>query len=213
MGQKRVERARRVIQELHQMFPDAACELRYQSDVELMVAIILSAQTTDQSVNAATPALFARYRNLEDFAGANPLELQEFIRHLGLFKTKANNIILMAQRVLQEYHGVFPKDHDSLMTLPGVGRKTANVFLAEYYHIPAIAVDTHVHRVSYRLGLSMKTDSPILVEAKLMKLFPQEEWIGMHHKMIHFGRYFCKAKKPSCERCPMQDICTTPFPQ
>ncbi|MGE0003215.1 MAG: endonuclease III [Candidatus Izemoplasmatales bacterium] len=213
MGQKRVERAWRVIKELNHMFPDAACELRYQSDVELMVAIILSAQTTDQSVNAATPALFARYRNLEDFAGANPLELQEFIRHLGLFKTKANNIILMAQRVFQEYHGVFPKDHDSLMTLPGVGRKTANVFLAEYYHIPAIAVDTHVHRVSYRLGLSMKTDSPIQVEAKLMKLFPQEEWIGMHHKMIHFGRYFCKAKKPSCERCPMQDICTTPFSQ
>jgi len=197
---------------LETMFPQAKCELNHKTPTELMVAIMLSAQTTDVAVNNTTEHLFQKFNTLEDFANADLTQLENEIRHLGLFRNKAKNIQLMAQAVLSKHQGIFPKNRVELLLLPGVGRKTANVFLAEHYHVPAIAVDTHVHRVSQRLGLSEMGSSVDQVELDLMKKFPESQWISMHHFLIFFGRYFCTAKKPNCQKCPFVAICETPFP-
>lgn len=194
------------------LFPDAHCELNYTNPLELLISIMLSAQTTDNAVNKVTVHLFEKYRTLEDYINAPVEDIENVIRHLGLYKNKAKNIKSMALMMKVTYHGIFPNKLEELVLLPGVGRKTANVFLAEYYHIPRIAVDTHVERVSVRLGLAKSSDSVLKIEEKLMKKFPKDHWIEMHHKLIFFGRYFCKAQKPMCEKCPLVSICKTPFP-
>jgi len=206
------DKVKLIYQEITLLFPDAHCELNYTNPLELLISIMLSAQTTDQAVNKVTLKLFDKFRTFEDYIGAPVEDIEEIIRHLGLYKNKAKNIKLMAEMMQSTFHGVFPNQLEKLVLLPGVGRKTANVFLAEYYHVPRIAVDTHVQRVSVRLGLAKKEDSVLKIEEKLMKKFPKEHWIEMHHKLIFFGRYFCKAQRPMCEKCPLVHICKTPFP-
>lgn len=212
MGQKitKTEKARFIFLEIGKIYPHAKCELVHQTALELMVAIILSAQTTDQSVNRLTQILFQKYRSLDDYIQVPLSELEHDLRHLGLYKNKAKNIQGMATLVQSSYHGEFPADQELLESLPGVGRKTANVFLAEWYHIPRIAVDTHVKRVSSRLGLANSNDTPEKVEKKLMQLYPESDWIQLHHRLIFFGRYFCKAVKPQCKECPLLSVCLKP---
>jgi endonuclease-3 len=202
--------ALKVYDEITKLFPNAGCELNYRKDYELLIAIMLSAQTTDQSVNKVTEKLFQKYQSLIEFSEAPVGELERDIKHLGLFRNKAKNLHLMTNKILQEFSGVIPKTQEDLESLPGVGRKTANVYLAEMHHIPRIAVDTHVSRVSIRLGFAKKNSNPIEVEKKLMKLYPQDMWISLHHKLIFFGRYFCTARKPNCKECPIIKYCKMP---
>jgi endonuclease-3 len=194
--------AEEVFQELCQLFPDAHCELNHKNLYELLVAIMLSAQTTDKQVNIVTPNLFESFPTMDKLAEAKFDDVYTKINRLGLAKTKAIHLIAMAKVMRDEYLGVFPKTMDELLCLPGVGRKTANVFLSEGYQIPRIAVDTHVERVSKRLGLVCEDCSTKETEEKLMSLFREDEWICLHHTLIFFGRYFCKAKNPLCEKCP-----------
>ncbi|MDY0023512.1 MAG: endonuclease III [Candidatus Izemoplasmatales bacterium] len=209
MTKKQVD-ALKVYDEITKLFPNAGCELNYRKDYELLIAIMLSAQTTDQSVNKVTEKLFQKYQSLIEFSEAPVGELERDIKHLGLFRNKAKNLHLMTNKILQEFSGVIPKTQEDLESLPGVGRKTANVYLAEMHHIPRIAVDTHVSRVSIRLGFAKKNSNPIEVEKKLMKLYPQDMWISLHHKLIFFGRYFCTARKPNCKECPIIKYCKMP---
>lgn len=200
-----------IYQAVSKLFPEAHCELNYDSNFHLLIAIMLSAQTTDASVNRVTPSLFNRFPTINDLASAETEEIESLIKHLGLYKNKAKNLKAMAQKILDEYHGDIPSNQEGLESLPGVGRKTANVYLSEWYKIPRIAVDTHVQRVSFRLGLALEKDTPLQVEKKLMILFPENQWIEMHHKLIFFGRYFCKARNPECKQCPLLSICKKPI--
>lgn len=197
--------------EISSLFPNAHCELNYDSDLHLLMAIMLSAQTTDASVNRVTKALFDKYPTVMDLANSEITDIETLIKTLGLYKNKAKNLKALATKLLNDYNGIIPSTQDGLESLPGVGRKTANVYLSEWHKIPRIAVDTHVKRVSSRLGLSLESDTPEKVEIKLMKLFPEHQWIEMHHKLIFFGRYFCKAKKPECKQCPLLKICKKPI--
>ena len=192
------------------LFPDAACELNYQADHELLIAIMLSAQTTDESVNKVTPELFKNYPTLNDYAKAKVTDLEKAIKSIGLYRNKAKNLQNMAIMVIEKFSGKIPDNQVDLESLPGVGRKTANVFLAEAHHIPKIAVDTHVSRVSQRLGFAKEGASPKTVENNLMKLYPKKLWISLHHKLIFFGRYFCTARKPNCKNCPIIKYCKKP---
>ena len=207
---KKQEIALIIYDELTKLYPDAGCELNYSKDFELLIAVMLSAQTTDQSVNKVTNKLFLKYQSLEDFALATVTDLESDLRSLGLFRSKAKNIHLMANQIINNYNGQIPNVQDLLESLPGVGRKTANVYLAEYHKIPRIAVDTHVSRVSIRLGFAKENSSPKTIEEKLMKLYPKMLWISLHHKLIFFGRYFCTARKPSCRTCPILNFCKKP---
>ncbi len=200
-----------IYQKITELFPDAKCELNYSNSHELLISIMLSAQTTDQAVNKVTAELFRKFPDLEAYANADQADLEASLRHLGLYKNKSKNLKAMADRIITDYDGKIPKSQTELEKLPGVGRKTANVYLAEYYKIPRIAVDTHVSRVAKRLALADKSDNPKQVEAKLMQLFPMHQWIDLHHKLIFFGRYFCKAKKPSCKTCPLIKYCIEPI--
>jgi endonuclease-3 len=200
-----------IYEEISKLFPNAKCELNYRKDYELLIAIMLSAQTTDTSVNKVTESLFEKYHSINDFAEAKLEDLQNDIRRIGLFRNKSKNLKSMAEIVVREHNSIIPKTQNELEKLPGVGRKTANVFLAEFYHIPRIAVDTHVSRVSIRLGFAKENDNPLKIEEKLKKLFPESQWISLHHKLIFFGRYFCKAKKPHCLECPIIKYCLKPI--
>ncbi|MGM0495737.1 MAG: endonuclease III [Bacillota bacterium] len=204
------QEAKIIYQEISKMYPDAKIELNYQQKHELLIAIMLSAQTTDISVNRVTKNLFSNYKTIEDFAHANISDLESKIKNLGLYHNKAKNLKKLAQMIINEFNNQIPKTQKELQKLPGVGRKTANVFLAEYYKIPRIAVDTHVSRVSIRLGLAKINDSPKVVEEKLMKIYDKDKWIDLHHKFIHFGRYFCKSRNPNCKVCPLLNICKMP---
>lgn len=199
-----------IYDEITKLFPNAGCELNYRKDHELLIAIMLSAQTTDQSVNKVTEKLFKKYPNLSDFANASISELENDIRNLGLFRNKAKNLNKMANKILLDFSGTIPNTQEDLESLPGVGRKTANVYLAELYHIPRIAVDTHVSRVSIRLGFVKPNSNPLVIEKQLMKVYPKELWISLHHKFIFFGRYFCTARKPKCKSCPIIEYCKMP---
>lgn len=192
------------------MYPDARCELEYQKEHELLIAVMLSAQTTDEAVNRVTADLFEAYPSIEDFANAKQTDLENSLRHLGLFRNKARNINKASEMIIKEFGKIIPDSQEELERLPGVGRKTANVFLAEWHHKPRIAVDTHVARVSGRLGLAGEGDSPKHIEAKLKALYPEDIWIDLHHKLIFFGRYFCTARKPNCQTCPLLDRCEHP---
>nr|WP_309100710.1 endonuclease III [Fredinandcohnia onubensis] len=190
-----------------EMFPEAHCELNHKNPFELVIAVSLSAQCTDALVNKVTASLFEKYKTPEDYLAVSLEELQNDIRSIGLFRNKAKNIRKLCQMLIEEYGGILPQDRDELTKLPGVGRKTANVVVSVAFGIPAIAVDTHVERVSKRLGFCRWKDSVLEVEKTLMKKVPKEEWSVTHHRMIFFGRYHCKAQNPQCEICPLLEVC------
>ena len=192
---------------LDYLFPNPQCELVYHNDYELLLAIVLSAQSTDKRVNDATSILFNKYPTLKDIKEASIEDLESIIRPVGSFRKKALYVKEIAILLNDKYNGNVPCDRDILMSFPGVGRKTINVFLSEYYNEPAIAVDTHVFRISKRLKLASLKDSVEEVEKKLMKFFPREEWGKRHLQMVLFGRYYCKAIKPECKTCKLIDIC------
>lgn len=197
----------KIIEYLDSLFPDPICELNYTKDYELLLAIVMSAQTTDKRVNSVTEVLFKKYDNLEKLSKANLEDIEEIIRPIGTFKKKSIFIKEIAKRLLEDNYTTVPNDRSYLESLPGVGRKTINVFLSVIYNEPAIAVDTHVERVSKRLGLAEEQDSVLVVEHKLMKKLPKEKWSKTHHQMVHFGRYKCKSIAPICVDCMLKDIC------
>ena len=203
-----MKRSEYIYQTLERMYPDAHCQLNYGSDFQLAVAVLLSAQTTDVSVNRVTEKLFACYPDAESLAQAPLSHLEELIHELGLFRSKAANIKKMSQEIVQRFDGRLPSDPKELTSLPGIGVKCANVILAEIYHVPAFPVDTHVSRISRRLAIADKDDSLAEAERKLREYFPRERWIRMHHLLIFFGRDRCSARKPQCEDCPFNDFCT-----
>ena len=192
---------------LDELFPNPKCELNYNNDYELLIAIVLSAQSTDKRVNSVTDILFSNYNSLKTLKKASLEDLESIIRPVGSFRKKASYIKNIATIIDDNYNGVVPKDRDLLIKLPGVGRKTANVFLGEFYNIPAIAVDTHVERVSKRLKLASRNDDVLKIEKKLEKCFSKEDWAKRHLQLVLFGRYFCKAIKPECKNCKLKDIC------
>lgn len=190
-----------------ELFPNAYCELEYSKDYELLIAIVMSAQTTDKKVNQVTRVLFRKYPTINDLANAKVEDIENIIREIGTYKKKSVFIHEISSRLVRDYDGKVPQDASYLLTLPGVGRKTVNVFLAEFYKVPAIAVDTHVERVSKRLKLAYASDDVLKVEKKLMRKIPKDRWIKTHHQMIFFGRYFCKSQNPSCSDCKLRSIC------
>ncbi|WP_028546723.1 endonuclease III [Paenibacillus taiwanensis] len=200
-------RVRRVLDTLGEMFPDAHCELIHSNPFELTIAVLLSAQCTDETVNKVTVNLFHKYKTPEDYLAVPLEQLEQDIRRIGLFRNKAKNIQKLCQILLDKYNGEVPQKHEQLTELPGVGRKTANVVMSTAFGVPAIAVDTHVERVSKRLGLADETDSVLEVEKKLMRKVPRVEWTLTHHRFIFFGRYHCKAQSPRCEVCLLLDMC------
>lgn len=196
-----------LIGRLRAAYPDAHCALDYQTPVQLLVAVILSAQCTDERVNLTTPALFARYPTVESLAGAGQEELEALVRPAGFYRQKARYIRGAAQRILHEYGGEVPADMEALLTLPGVARKTANVVRGEVYGLAdGITVDTHVKRLAARLGLTVESD-PVKVERDLMAIIPRESWIEIAHLLIWHGRRVCTARRPDCPGCPLNDIC------
>jgi len=203
----RVDEILRVFSE---MYPSAECELNYTNSLELIVAVMLSAQTTDKSVNILTTKLFNKYLTVEDYANADLSELQNDLKRIGLYKNKAKNVIAMAKLLIKNFDGQVPSSQLELESLPGVGRKTANVVLSVWYNVPRIAVDTHVNRVSKRLKLAYLNDSVYQVEEKLMRKIPKNKWSETHHQMIFFGRYHCTARKPNCENCKLKELCRYP---
>ncbi|WP_028561223.1 endonuclease III [Paenibacillus pinihumi] len=198
---------REILDVIAEMFPDAHCELNHSNPFELTIAVLLSAQCTDETVNKVTAGLFEKYKRPEDYLSVSLEELQQDIKRIGLYRNKATHIQKMCRLLLDKFDGRIPEEHDKLTELPGVGRKTANVVMSNAFGVPAIAVDTHVDRVSKRLGAAKPDDSVLEVEKKLMKLVPREEWTLTHHRLIFFGRYHCKAQNPSCGICPLLDRC------
>lgn len=195
-----------IFEELGKMFPDAQCELDFRNPFELIVAVTLSAQTTDKRVNIVTKELFEKYNSPEKLMNADYQDVMEIIKSIGLAKTKANNIINLSKMLVEKYNGLVPKTMEELILLPGVGRKTASVVMSVGYDLPAIAVDTHVSRVSNRLNLSNSSDV-IQIEKDLKNLYEEDKWGLVHHRLLFFGRYFCKAKNPMCDECKFKDIC------
>ncbi|OXM88021.1 endonuclease III [Paenibacillus rigui] len=204
MNKKQV---RSILDTIAGMFPDAHCELNHSNPFELTIAVLLSAQCTDETVNKVTASLFQKYRRPEDYLAVPLEELEQDIRRIGLYRNKAKNIQALCAIILDKYDGNIPEQHEQLVELPGVGRKTANVVVSNAFGVPAIAVDTHVERVSKRLGIALLKDSVLEVEKKLMKLVPREEWTDTHHRLIFFGRYHCKAQNPQCDGCPLAESC------
>ena len=192
---------------LDNKFPNAHCELYYQKDYELLFAVMLSAQATDKSVNKVTEVLFRQYPTLELISQATEDQIERIIHSVGLSKTKAKNILMTAKTLVSDYNGKVPSDKNELMNLPGVGRKTANVVRIEYFKIPEIPVDTHVERVSKRIGLVKEDCSTLEVENTLKRIIPKERLIKAHHQLIFLGRYLCKSQNPSCKDCGLQNIC------
>lgn len=193
---------------LDELFPNPKCELIYHNDYELLIAIVLSAQTTDKRVNMVTPILFSKYPTLEKLSEAPIDLLEEILKPIGSFRKKAVYVKDIAYNLTTKYQGVVPTDREKLEKLKGVGRKTINVFLSEYYNYPAIAVDTHVERISKRLRIASKKATVLEVEEKLQKFFPKDEWAKRHLQLVLFGRYHCKAVKPDCSSCPLKELCT-----
>ena len=189
------------------LFPDAKCELFYTKDYELVIAVMLSAQTTDKSVNNVTKSLFKDYPTLKELDYASLETIENYIKSLGLYKNKAKNIKGITHTLLTDFGGVVPSDKDLLQTLPGIGNKSAGVIRCEVFKIPDLPVDTHIIRITNRLGIANKGDEPIDIERKLKKIIPEESWIKSHHQLIHFGRYFCTARSPKCRECKLRNIC------
>lgn len=192
----------------NEILPDAKCELNYFNDYSLLIAVVLSAQTTDKSVNKVTPTLFNKYQSLESLASASLFEVEDCIKQIGLYHNKAKNIIAIAQELITRFDGIVPNNKEDLLSLPGVGNKTANVVLCELFKQNEFPVDTHVNRVSKRLKLASQKDDINKVEVKLRKFFPPEKYILLHHQFIHFGRYYCTSRNPKCENCKLKKYCT-----
>ncbi|NMD70351.1 endonuclease III [Bacillus sp. DNRA2] len=201
------QQIRLCLDKMGEMFPEAHCELVHSNPFELVIAVALSAQCTDVLVNKVTKELFQKYKTPEDYLSVSLEELQNDIRSIGLYRNKAKNIQKLCVMLLDEYDGEVPTERDELMRLPGVGRKTANVVVSVAFGVSAIAVDTHVERVSKRLGFCRWKDTVLEVENMLMKKVPINEWSVTHHRMIFFGRYHCKAQNPQCQVCPLLDVC------
>jgi endonuclease-3 len=199
-------RARRVVNALARTYPDARCALDHDGPLQLLVATILSAQCTDARVNQVTPVLFARYPDAKAYAAANPRELEELIHSTGFFRNKARNLIRCCKQLVKEHGGRVPGSMDELVPLPGVGRKTANVILGNAFGVPGLVVDTHVGRLSRRLGLTAQTD-PVKVERELAALIPAKEWTMFGHRLIFHGRQVCHARKPNCDACTLAKVC------
>ncbi len=200
------KKAKKVLEFLKQKYPVSKTALSHKNPFELLVATILSARTTDNQVNKVTPQLFNKYPDVNSLANANPEDIEKSISSLGLYKNKAKNLILTAKIILEKFNGNVPDDLKLLTSLPGVGRKTASVILSNIYNLPAIAVDTHVMRISIRLGLT-KNKSPAKIEKDLMKLYPKNQWSEVSNRFIAFGREICIAKNPKCNLCPFTNFC------
>src|SRR5699024_5629982 len=195
------------LDEMARMFPDAHCELVHENPFELLIAVLLSAQTTDVNVNKVTANLFQKYKSPEDYLAVELSELENDLRSIGLFRNKAKNIQKLCRKLIDDYDGVVPQTRDELVAFAGVGRKTANVVKSVAFDVPAIAVDTHVERVAKRLAFCRWKDSVLEVEKTLMKKIPEDEWSVSHHRFIFFGRYHCKAANPNCIECPLLEVC------
>jgi len=198
---------RRSLDVMAKMYPDATIELNFSNPLELVIAVLLSAQTTDINVNRVTPGLFKEFKTPEDYLSVPVEVIEDHIKSIGLFRTKAKNIQKLAQTLIDDFDGEVPRTREGLESLAGVGRKTANVVLSVGFGIPAIAVDTHVERVAKRLAFCRWKDNVRQVEETLMKKIPKEEWSVTHHRLIFFGRYHCKARNPECPSCELLDIC------
>ena len=196
-----------IIEFLDKLFPNPKCELEYTKDYELLIAVMLSAQTTDKRVNMVTRVLFKKYNSLEELSNANIDDIIDIIKPIGTFNKKASNIISISKSLINEQNGIVPNDREYLESLSGLGRKTTNVLLSNLYDVPCIAVDTHVSRVSKRLGIARKNDDVLTIEKKINKKFPKNKLSRLHHQLVLFGRYYCKAKKPLCDTCKLKNIC------
>lgn len=192
---------------IYKMFPNPHCELEYFDDFSFLCAVVLSAQTTDKAVNLVTKPLFLKYPTVFDIASSSEDELIPILKPIGLMKNKSHYLIKISKAIVEDYGGKVPHDFDELIKLPGVGRKTANVFLAEIDKRPAIAVDTHVNRVSYRLGLSSSIDNVLKTEHELEAGFDEKDWIKVHYGLLFMGRYKCLSKNPKCSDCNLKSIC------
>jgi endonuclease III len=201
-----VRRARRINRELAELYPDAHCELDFTSPLELAVATILSAQCTDKRVNEVTPALFRRYRTAADYAGADRTELEELIKPTGFFRNKTSSLIGLGAALVERYDGEVPRRLVDLVTLPGIGRKTANVILGNAFGVPGITVDTHFGRLARRFGWTEEED-PVKVESVVGELVPKGEWTMLRHRLIFHGRRVCHARKPACGACGVANLC------
>ncbi len=191
-----------VLEKLDEVVPNPVCELIYNKDYELLIATVLAAQSTDKRVNEVTKVLFSKY-DIFSLAKESTKKIESIIYPVGTYKRKAEYITIIAKRLVNDYDGKVPNDRKYLESLPGVGRKTCNVVLSNIYNVPAIAVDTHVARVSKRLGLT-KSDNVLEIEKDLMKFFPENKWSRVHHQLVLFGRYTCKSKNPLCDKCPFK---------
>ena len=198
---------KKVADYLDELFPNPKCELNYNNDYELLIAIMLSAQSTDKRVNECTKVLFTKYDSLKKLSTVPVETLESIIRPVGSFRKKSFYLKEIVKELIENYNSKVPVDRNILITFPGVGRKTANVFLSEYYQFPAIAVDTHVERVSKRLRIAKKEDNVTIIENKLMKFYPKKDWSKRHLQMVLFGRYYCKAIKPECSTCKLREFC------
>jgi endonuclease-3 len=202
----RTRRARRIHKILTETYPDARCELDFRTPLELVVATILSAQSTDAGVNKVTPALFAKYPTAADYAAADRAELEEMIHSTGFFRAKTNSLIGLGQALVERYGGEVPGTLEDLVTLPGIGRKTANVVLGNAFGVPGITVDTHFGRLARRFGWTEETD-PVKVEHEVGALFPKRDWTMLSHRVIFHGRRCCHARRPACGACPVARLC------
>ncbi len=191
---------------LDELFPNPKCELNYNKDYELLLATMLSAQTTDKRVNMVTEILFKKY-DLEKLSKAKLEDIIEIIKPIGTFNKKAQNVIEISKRLISDYQGIVPNNREYLESLPGVGRKTTNVVLSNLFNEPCLAVDTHVARVSRRLGLAKNSDTPLEIEKKLSRKFRKEDLEKRHHQLVLFGRYYCVARNPKCSECKIKDLC------
>ena len=207
MKMKKSERVNVIRDYLNELFENPVCELNYNNDYQLLIAIVLSAQTTDKRVNSVTPILFGKYNNLEKLSKADINDLENILRPIGSFRKKAIYVKEIANILVSKYNSVVPINRKKLEEFPGVGRKTVNVFFSEFCKIPAIAVDTHVERVSKRLGFVKDKDSVREIEEKLKRAFDREEWSRIHLQLVLFGRYYCKAVSPNCKDCKLKDVC------
>jgi len=203
-------RIEEILTVLEEMYPNAECELNHTNGFELLIAVMLSAQTTDKSVNLLTKNLFAKYKTPQDYIDVSAIELENDVKRIGLYKNKAKNLKRLSQMIMDDFDGKIPTSQENLEKLAGVGRKTANVVLSVWFKVPRIAVDTHVNRVSKRLKLAFKNDTVLQVEEKLMKKIPMNKWSDTHHKSIFFGRYHCTARNPKCNGCRLKELCRYP---
>jgi len=205
-----MERVKEILDVLYEMYPNAECELNHTNSLELLIAVMLSAQTTDKSVNILTKNLFSKYKTPQDYINVELSELEGDLKRIGLYKNKAKNLQNMCILLIDHFNSKVPSSQAELESLPGVGRKTANVVLSVWFNVPRIAVDTHVERVSKRLKLAYNNDTVLQVEEKLMRKIPKDKWSDTHHKFIFFGRYHCTARNPKCNQCKLRHICRFP---